>query len=70
MWFWITITTLSFILLIIIEESIYYFWNRYVFGPNNARRNKWKSRFTAISTFFKRRSTTELHETNKTKSSQ
>ncbi|WP_066064631.1 hypothetical protein [Neobacillus soli] len=70
MWYWITISTLFILLLIVIEESIYYFWNRYVYGTNDVRRRKWTKRLTSVITFFKRKRTAEIHETKKEESAQ
>jgi hypothetical protein len=69
MLFWITICGLFFGLLLIIEEVIYYSWNRYVYGPNLERKRKWKKRLTAVLRLFKRKHQTEIHETESEKSS-
>lgn len=37
MWEWIKIFILSIVLIAILEESIYYFWNRYVYGKKQRR---------------------------------
>ncbi|MEH7073191.1 hypothetical protein [Neobacillus drentensis] len=37
MWFWIFLI----LLFIGVEETIYYAWNRYVYGPNFEGKRKW-----------------------------
>ncbi|MEH7376124.1 hypothetical protein [Neobacillus drentensis] len=54
MWFWITISALCFVLLLILEEFIYYFWNRYVYGANYERKRRWRGRLPVASVIFKR----------------
>jgi hypothetical protein len=54
MWFWITISALCFVLLLIVEEFIYYFWNRYVYGANYERKRRWWGRLSASGVIFKR----------------
>jgi hypothetical protein len=37
MWHWISIVASIYILFIVLEESVYYFWNRYVYGPKERK---------------------------------
>lgn len=37
MWNWVAAAAGIYILFIILEESVYYFWNRYVFGPKERK---------------------------------
>ncbi|WML39319.1 hypothetical protein RCG19_19370 [Neobacillus sp. OS1-2] len=69
MWTSIIVIAGFFSLLMVLEESIYYFWNRYVYGPNVERKRKWNSRLKAVWRFFKRKQVVEIHEMNKEKSS-
>jgi hypothetical protein len=43
MWYWISIAAGIYILFIILEESVYYLWNRYVYGPKERKARRWKS---------------------------
>ncbi|MFJ5761276.1 hypothetical protein ACIQAA_19660 [Neobacillus sp. NPDC093182] len=43
MWYWISIAAGIYILFIILEESVYYLWNRYVYGPKERKSSRWKS---------------------------
>ncbi|MBO0961838.1 hypothetical protein J1P26_19210 [Neobacillus sp. MM2021_6] len=70
MWTSIIVIAGFFSLLMVLEESIYYFWNRYVYGPNVERKRKWNNRLKAVWRFFKRKQVVEIHEMNKEKSSQ
>lgn len=69
MWYWASIFALFCCLFLIIEELIYYLWNRYVYGPNNGRKNRWKNRYHAFVRFFKRKPATDIHKSNNEKSS-
>jgi hypothetical protein len=42
MWHWISIVASIYILFIILEESVYYLWNRYVYGPKERKSRRWK----------------------------
>ena len=42
MWYWISIAAGIYILFIILEESVYYLWNRYVYGPKERKARPWK----------------------------
>lgn len=53
MWFWITISILCFALLLVIEEFVYYFWNRYVYGTKIEKKRKWRSRLLTGVVFLK-----------------
>jgi hypothetical protein len=66
-WFWITVL---FFLLFIMEELIYYLWNRYIYGANNEKNRKWQNRLTMIITFFKRKKPIDIQEVEQQKSSQ
>ncbi|ETI67723.1 hypothetical protein [Neobacillus vireti] len=66
--FWITICGLFFGLLLIIEELIYFSWNRYVYGPNLERKMKRKNRIKWLLALFKRKTVAEIHETNQKES--
>lgn len=74
--YWITVFVWAIVLLLIAEECLYYFWNRYVYGPNLERRRKWKNRMLtvrekgkAIIFFFKKKPQPDIQETKKEKSS-
>ncbi|MEH7438351.1 hypothetical protein V7182_12815 [Neobacillus drentensis] len=74
--YWITIFVLFIVLFLVVEELIYYFWNRYVYGPNLERKSNWKKRITTIwkvmttfFTFFKKKQPIEIQEANEEKSS-
>lgn len=69
MWYLIIVIALFFCLLMFLEESIYYFWNQYVFGPNVERKRKWRKRAKTIISFFKRKQKVDIQETNNEKSS-
>ncbi|MGG3470662.1 hypothetical protein ABES02_24645 [Neobacillus pocheonensis] len=69
MWYWASIFALLCCLFLIIEELIYYLWNRYVYGPNFESQNRWKKRYNAFVRFFKRKTNTDIHENNNEKSS-
>ncbi|EKN65713.1 hypothetical protein BABA_19011 [Neobacillus bataviensis LMG 21833] len=70
MWNSIMLIAGCFCLVIVLEESIYYFWNRYVYGPNEERTRKWKNRLKTIRGFLKRKQYDNIQETNNEKSSQ
>ncbi|MDN3015278.1 hypothetical protein PH210_03535 [Paenibacillus sp. BSR1-1] len=68
MWYWAGIFALFCCLFLIIEEIVYYLWNRYVYGPNYEGKSKWKNRAKAFIRLFKRKSPTGIHETHKEES--
>jgi hypothetical protein len=37
MWYWIAMVAGIYILFILLEESVYYFWNRYIYGPKERK---------------------------------
>ncbi|WHY02981.1 hypothetical protein [Neobacillus sp. DY30] len=37
MWNWVAVAAGIYILFIIMEESVYYLWNRYVYGPKERK---------------------------------
>jgi hypothetical protein len=65
---WLTITA-AFFLFVFLEESIYYSWNRYIFGKNVEMRRKWKNRLLVVLTFFKRNKPIVVETNNREKSS-
>lgn len=69
MWFWLTFYAIIFVLLLIIEELIYYFWNRYVYGPNVERKTIWKKRIKWMLAIFRKKPAVEIRETNHEESS-
>ncbi|WP_045515702.1 hypothetical protein [Neobacillus niacini] len=42
MWNWIAMVASIYILFIILEESVYLLWNRYVYGPKERKARLWK----------------------------
>ena len=66
---WFTIMLL-FLLFICVEETIYFTWNRYLFGKNNNRKRKWGNGVIRVMTFLKRRKPLKIKQSNKEKSSQ
>jgi hypothetical protein len=50
----INAVTMIYVLFIILEEFIYYFWNRYVYGPKEKRPRIWKNRFAIGIAFLMR----------------
>jgi hypothetical protein len=44
MWYWMGIIVFTYLLFILLEESMYYLWNRFVFGPKERKTRLWKSR--------------------------
>lgn len=54
MWFWIAISALFFVLLLVAEEFIYYFWNRYVYGTNYEKKRRWSNRLSVVVVLVKR----------------
>ncbi|MDR7077565.1 hypothetical protein J2Y03_002589 [Neobacillus niacini] len=51
MWYWIGMGMLISILFIILEESIYLLWNRYVYGSKDRKPRLWINRIT-LGIFF------------------
>ena len=70
MWNSIIVIAGCFSLLMVLEESIYYTWNRYVYGPNEERKRKWKTRLKTVKSVFKIKQVVEIHDMNNEKSSQ
>jgi len=56
---WLTFCIIIFGIFVIIEESIYYFWNRYVYGPNVETKMKWKKRFKRLQSILKKKPAVE-----------
>lgn len=50
--FWMLMVILS---IFVIEESTYYFWNRYVYGPNVQRTEKWKNWLAILVMLIRRK---------------
>jgi hypothetical protein len=67
--YWMWFFGLIIVFLIVMEESIYYLWNRYVYGPNHERINRWKHRTNKVIHLFKRKHKEGGRETNQEKSS-
>ncbi|MDQ1146365.1 hypothetical protein QE429_003192 [Bacillus sp. SORGH_AS 510] len=74
--YWVTVFILFIVLLLVVEELIYYFWNRYVYGPNIERKAKWKNRrislwkkLKTIIFIFKKKQPTDIQDANNEKSS-
>jgi len=65
---WLIITA-AFLLFVVLEESIYYSWNRYVYGKNTEIRGKWKNRWLVVLRFFKRNKPIVVGTNNQEKSS-
>lgn len=63
------IMTAAFFLFVVLEESIYYSWNRYVYGKNVEMRGKWKNRLLVVLRFFKRNKPIVVETNNQEKSS-
>lgn len=59
MWFWIAVISL---LLIVFEESIYYFWNRYIYGRKESKPKNWKSRIALGISFLIRKRMRDAHD--------
>ncbi|MEH7414609.1 hypothetical protein V7266_04850 [Neobacillus drentensis] len=65
---WIMILA-AFLLFIVLEETIYYSWNRYVYGKNYLMRQKWKNRFLHVLAVFKRNKSIDVETNHQEKSS-
>ncbi|TWE08336.1 hypothetical protein FB550_101354 [Neobacillus bataviensis] len=59
----------AFLLIVFLEESIYYGLNRYVNGKNNQMRSKWKNRLFVVLGFFKRKKSIDIETNHQEKSS-
>ncbi|WHY79684.1 hypothetical protein QNH20_11280 [Neobacillus sp. WH10] len=69
MWVGLTFCIIIFCIFVIIEESIYYFWNRYVYGPNVETKMKWKKRVKRLQSILIKKPAVESRESNQEKSS-
>jgi len=58
---WINIVVMWFILFILAEELLYYFWNRYVYGPKKRKPRYWKSRIVLGITIVVRMQRRKTH---------
>jgi len=65
---WYLITA-AFLLFLVLEESIYYSWNRYVYGKKMDMRLIWKNRLFVVLRFFKRSKPIVMETNNQEKSS-
>ncbi|MEH7111221.1 hypothetical protein V7124_02450 [Neobacillus niacini] len=54
MWDWIWMGLLIFFLFIILEESVYFLWNRYVYGRKERKQRRWNNRNTLGIDFLTR----------------
>ncbi|MBT2658201.1 hypothetical protein J7E81_23660 [Bacillus sp. ISL-18] len=63
------IMTAAFFLFVVLEESIYYSWNRYVYGKNVEMGGKWKNRWLVVLRLFKRDKPIVIETSNQEKSS-
>ncbi|MEH7546692.1 MULTISPECIES: hypothetical protein [Bacillaceae] len=59
----------AFLLIVFLEESIYYGWNRYVYGKNIRMISKWKNRLFVVLGFFKRKKSIDIETNHQEKSS-
>ncbi|MCM3690585.1 hypothetical protein [Neobacillus niacini] len=62
MWYWIGMAAFIYILFIILEESIYLFWNRYVYGPKVRKARLWNNRIILGIAFFIRLQVKEIRQ--------
>ncbi|MEW9051458.1 MAG: hypothetical protein AB2392_09905 [Neobacillus sp.] len=71
MWFWIAVCTGTYLIFILFEELIYFFWNRYVYGPKQVLRKKWIRRIVKGYYFTKKyiERNTQQHSSNNEKMS-
>ncbi|MGG1678138.1 hypothetical protein ACIFOT_20725 [Neobacillus sp. NRS-1170] len=67
---WIIVISLIFILLIILEETGPYILSQYLNGLNNGKQLKMKKRMKDIFPSFMKKLQSNIHESNKGKSSQ
>lgn len=65
---WYMLTVLLF-LLILFEESIYYGWNRYLYGENIEMKEKWKKRIFQVISLLKRNKQVIIQQSDQEKSS-
>jgi hypothetical protein len=65
---WYLITA-AFLLFVVLEESIYYSWKRYVYGKNMEMRRIWKIRLFVVLRLFKRTKPIVIETNNQEKSS-
>ncbi|MDQ1003172.1 hypothetical protein QFZ28_003572 [Neobacillus niacini] len=49
MWYWISMAAGIYMLFIILEESVCYFWNRYVYEPKERKARRWKNIILGIA---------------------
>jgi hypothetical protein len=62
MGFWIGMGVLIYILFIILEESVYSLWNRYVYGAKDKKVRIWKNTMTMGIAFIRRLQIKEIQE--------
>ncbi|PLS07217.1 hypothetical protein [Neobacillus cucumis] len=61
--------TVLFLLFVILEEAIYYSWNRYLYGKNIEMRQKWKTRILNVRSLFRRKKQMVIQHSDQEKSS-
>lgn len=49
MWYWMIMAASIYLLFIILEESVYLLWNRYVYGPRVRKAGFWKRTIIGIA---------------------
>jgi hypothetical protein len=69
MWYWIGMAAFIYILFIILEESIYLVWNRYVYGPKVRKARLWNNRIILGIAFFIRLQLKEIRQKHTRKAS-
>jgi hypothetical protein len=62
MWYWIGMAAFIYFLFIILEESIYLLWNRYVYGPKQRKARLWNNRIILGITFLIRLHLKEIRQ--------
>lgn len=63
MWFWIVASAIFLTVFIVLEELIYFIWNRYVFGAREkkVRMKKWLSMFVRLKHIFRKNGNQLVH---------
>jgi hypothetical protein len=62
MWYWIGMAAFIYFLFIILEESIYLLWNRYIYGPKQRKARLWNNRITLGIAFLIRLHLKEIRQ--------
>ncbi|GHH96842.1 hypothetical protein [Neobacillus kokaensis] len=60
MWYWMTLFILVIVLIAVLEELIYYFWNRYVYGKRQRKHGRWYQKAAVWFTGLKRKRQKDL----------